>query len=63
MCLAEVLSMQGFGSFAALLPELRGQWGLSYASAGWVEGAFPAWTAAIPLTSPGQAGQITPLSE
>src|SRR5258705_313715 len=23
MCLAEVLSMQGFGSYAALLPELR----------------------------------------
>jgi MFS family permease len=42
MCLAEVLSMQGFGSYAALLPELRVQWGLSYASAGWVEGAFQA---------------------
>jgi MFS family permease len=42
MCLAEVLSMQGFGSYAALLPELRAQWGLSYASAGWVEGAFQA---------------------
>jgi MFS family permease len=41
MCLAEV-SMQGFGSYAALLPELRAQWGLSYASAGWVEGAFQA---------------------
>jgi MFS family permease len=42
MCLAEVLSMQGFGSYAALLPELRAQWGLSYAWAGWVEGAFQA---------------------
>jgi MFS family permease len=42
MCLAEVLSMQGFGSYAALLPALRAQWGLSYASAGWVEGAFQA---------------------
>jgi len=26
----------------ALLPELRAQWGLSYASAGWIEGAFQA---------------------
>jgi MFS family permease len=42
ICLAEVLSMQGFGSYAALLPQLRVQWGLSYASAGWVEGAFQA---------------------
>jgi len=42
MCVAEVLSMQGFGSYAALLPELRAEWGLSYAWAGWVEGAFQA---------------------
>jgi len=42
MCAAEVLSMQGFGSYAALLPELRAEWGLSYAWAGWVEGAFQA---------------------
>ena len=42
MCLAEVLSMQGFGSYAALLPELRAEWGLTYAWAGWVEGAFQA---------------------
>lgn len=50
MCLAEVLAMQGFGSFAALLPELRAQWGLSYASAGRVEGAFQAgYLIAVPL--------------
>jgi len=50
MCLAEVLAMQGFGSFAALLPELRAQWGLSYASAGWVEGAFQAgYLIAVPM--------------
>jgi len=50
MCLAEVLTMQGFGSFAALLPELRAQWGLSYASAGWVEGAFQAgYLIAVPM--------------
>jgi MFS family permease len=42
MCVAEVLAMQGFGSYAALLPELRAEWGLSYAWAGWVEGAFQA---------------------
>ena len=53
MCLAEVFSMQGFGSFAALLAELRGQWGLSYASAGWVEGAFQAgYLIAVPVLVP-----------
>src|SRR5215468_6319204 len=42
--------MQGFGSYAALLPELRAAWGLSYASAGWVEGAFQAgYLAAVPI--------------
>jgi MFS family permease len=50
MCLAEVLSMQGFGSYAALLPDLRAQWGLSYAWAGWVEGAFQAgYLVAVPV--------------
>lgn len=42
--------MQGFGSYAALLPELRAAWGLSYASAGWVEGAFQAgYLVAVPV--------------
>jgi MFS family permease len=50
MCAAEVLAMQGFGAFAALLPELRVLWGLSYASAGWVEGAFQAgYLISVPL--------------
>ncbi|MGH6959556.1 MAG: MFS transporter, partial [Dongiaceae bacterium] len=53
MCLAEVLSMQGFGSYGALLPELRAQWGLSYASAGWVEGAFQAgYLVTVPVLVP-----------
>lgn len=42
--------MQGFGSYAALLPDLRAQWALSYAWAGWVEGAFQAgYLAAVPV--------------
>lgn len=42
MCLAEILTMAGFGTFAALLPALRAEWGLSNAAAGWIEGAHQA---------------------
>jgi MFS family permease len=50
MCLAEVLAMLGFGTFAALLPTLRGEWGLGHAAAGWIEGAFQAgYLAAVPV--------------
>ncbi|MDH4189075.1 MAG: MFS transporter [Betaproteobacteria bacterium] len=37
---AHVVSMLGFSSFAALLPELRDLWGLSNAQAGVIGGAF-----------------------
>jgi MFS family permease len=40
LLVAHVLSMLGFATFAALLPELRDSWGLSNAQAGVVGGAF-----------------------
>jgi len=40
LCLAEVLTMTGFSTFAALLPVLRGEWGTSNTVAGVVSGAF-----------------------
>jgi len=40
MLAAHILSMLGFSTYAALLPELRALWGLSNAEAGIVGGAF-----------------------
>jgi MFS family permease len=40
ICLAEVLSMTGFAAYAAFLPALRSEWGMSGAQAGFVSGAF-----------------------
>ncbi len=41
-CAAEILTLAGFASFAALIPELRASWGLSNTAAGWIEGAHQA---------------------
>lgn len=50
LCLAEILGMAGFGTFAALLPTFRSAWDLSNAAAGWIEGAFQAgYLVGVPL--------------
>jgi len=38
LCVAEILGMLGFASFAALLPTLIAQWDLSHTEAGWING-------------------------
>ncbi|MCG6871752.1 MAG: MFS transporter [Gammaproteobacteria bacterium] len=40
MCLAQVLSMAGFATYATVLPELQLSWGLSNTQAGWIASAF-----------------------
>jgi MFS family permease len=40
LCGAEVLSMTGFATYAALLPVLRRTWGLTNSEAGLISGAF-----------------------
>lgn len=40
ICLAEMLSMTGFATYAAFLPALRSEWGISGAQAGFIGGAF-----------------------
>jgi MFS family permease len=42
LCLAEVVGMLGFASFAGLLPTFLAQWGLSNTEAGWINGIFSA---------------------
>ena len=50
MCVAEVLTMLGFSSFAALLPLFRDLWQLSNTEAGWISGIFfGGYTAAVPI--------------
>jgi predicted MFS family arabinose efflux permease len=50
LCLAEIASMTGFGTWAALLPVVRAQWGLGEAAAGVVSGALLAgYLAATPF--------------
>ncbi len=50
MCVAEVLTMLGFSSFAALLPDFQALWRLSNTEAGWIGGIFFAgYTAAVPV--------------
>jgi len=49
LCVAEVLTMTGFSTYAALLPVLRSEWGASNTLAGVVSGAFFAgYMAAVP---------------
>jgi len=49
-CLAEVCSMTGFATFAALLPGFVSEWSLSGTQAGWINGIFFAgYVAAVPL--------------
>jgi MFS family permease len=40
ICLAEVASMTGFAAYAAFLPTLRSEWGMTGAQSGFVGGAF-----------------------
>jgi MFS family permease len=40
MCLAEILSMGGYGSFAALSPTLEHDWKLTTIAIGWVSGSY-----------------------
>lgn len=42
LCLAEVVGMLGFASFAALLPTFLAQWNLSNTEAGWINGIYSA---------------------
>lgn len=50
LCAAEVLGMAGFACFAALLPGLSAEWGLSGTQAGWVSGVyFGGYMLAVPV--------------
>lgn len=50
LCAAEALSMAGFSIYPALLPELRGEWGLTNTAAGLIGGAlFGGYMIAVPL--------------
>jgi MFS family permease len=50
VCLAEVLTMLGFSTFAALLPFFRETWQLSNTEAGWISAIFFAgYTLAVPV--------------
>jgi MFS family permease len=50
LCGAEILSMTGFATWPALIPLMRGEWGLSNSEAGLVSGTFFAgYMAAVPL--------------
>ncbi len=50
LCLAEVVSMTGFGVFPGLLPTFLDEWGLSNTEAGWINGVFfAAYTISVPV--------------
>jgi len=50
LCLAEVLSMTGFGTFAGLLPGFLAEWRLSNTEAGWINGVyFAAYMLGVPV--------------
>jgi MFS family permease len=50
LCLAEVLSMSGFGIFAGLLPGFIAEWRLSNTEAGWINGVyFAAYMLGVPV--------------
>lgn len=52
LCTAETLSMLGFATFPALLPELREVWQLTGKEAGWIAGAyFGGYMLAVPVLS------------
>ena len=40
LCLAEILGLAGFASFAALLPAFMDQWGLTNTRAGWLSAVY-----------------------
>lgn len=50
LCVAEVLSMTGFGTFPGLLPTFLDAWELSNTEAGWINGIyFGAYMLAVPV--------------
>lgn len=50
MCVAEALSMTGFGAYTTLLPVLAREWGMSNSEAGLVSGVYYAgYITAVPL--------------
>lgn len=50
LCVAEILTMLGFASFAALLPEFSQSWDLTSTQAGWIGSAFfIGYTLAVPV--------------
>ncbi len=50
MCVAEILTMLGFSSVAALLPDFMERWSWSNTEAGWVGSSlFIGYTAAVPV--------------
>ena len=49
-CLAQIVSLAGFSSFPALLPEFLALWQLSSTEAGWINGIyFGAYMTAVPV--------------
>jgi MFS family permease len=52
MCLAEALSMTGFGAYPAFLALLRDSWGITNSQAGFIGGAyFAGYMTAVPVLS------------
>jgi len=50
MCVAEVLAMAGFATFAALLPTFISEWRLTNTEAGWISGLyFAGYMGAVPI--------------
>ena len=50
LCLAQVLGMAGFATFATLLPDFVQRWSLSNTEAGWISAAyFVGYVMAVPL--------------
>jgi MFS family permease len=50
LCLAEVLTMTGFGTFAGLLPGFLAEWRLTNTEAGWINGVyFAAYMLGVPV--------------
>ena len=50
MCLAEILAMMGFATFAALLPTFISEWRLTNTEAGWISGLyFAGYMGAVPI--------------
>ncbi len=50
MCVAEVLGMLGFSTFAALIPAFEQEWGLTKTDSGWISGIyFAGYVAIVPV--------------